>query len=177
MNTNAKLIVIGVSTVGKTTLIRHLRSEYQAEVSEFDEELVRLNGGSYPFDVDYRRNVIVPVIQEDILRRPSVVFFTNPYCFTVDQIILARKRGFRTAELWLDREEMARRNQQRVEQEGYRDHTPFFDELIEHQKALSHRGLIDMSIDANKPTAEIADELIAYMNHCFPKVAQVTGPG
>lgn len=164
MNPNPKLIVIGVSTVGKTTLIRHLRNEYQANVLEFDEELVRLNGGSYPFDVDHRRNVIVPVIQNDILSRRSVVFFTNPYCFTLEQIEQARVTGFRIVELVLDREEMERRNRHRVEHEGYRDHSPYFDELIEHQTALSDHGLIDTSIDASKPTAKIARELLALMN-------------
>lgn len=162
--TNVKLIVIGVSTTGKTTLVRHLRAEYQADVLEFDEELNRLNGGSYPFDVDHRRNVIVPLIQQDILNRSSVVFFTNPYCFTVEQIELARGNGFRIVALLLDRAEMLRRNQQRMEHEGYRDHRPYFDEMLEHQMALSDRGLIDRSIDASKPTAVIAEELVAYMN-------------
>lgn len=163
MNANPKLIVIGVSTVGKTTLVRHLRNEYQADVLEFDEELIRLNGGTYPFDVDFRRNVIVPIIQQDILNRSSVVFFTNPYCFSVEQIESARGNGFRIVELFLDRAEMTRRNRQRMEREGYRDHSPFFDELIEHQTALSDRGLFDRSIDASRSTALIAKELIAFM--------------
>ncbi len=164
MNANTKLIVVGVSTAGKTTLVRHLRTEYQVEVLEFDEELTRLNGGAYPFDVDHRRNVIVPIIQQDILGRHSVVFFTNPYCFTLKQVERARATGFRIVELSLDREEMERRNRQRVEHEGYRDHGPYLDEMIEHQTALSEHGLIDRSIDASKPTAVIAEELIAFAN-------------
>jgi GTPase SAR1 family protein len=164
MNMHPKLIVIGVSTAGKTTLVRHLRDEYQADVLEFDEELIGRNGGSYPFDVDYRRSVIVPIIQEDILSRSSVVFFTNPYCFTVEQIEWARKNGFQIVELLLDREEMLRRNQRRIEEEGYGDHSPYLDEMIEHQTALSDRGLIDKSIDASRSTAVIAEELVAYAN-------------
>jgi hypothetical protein len=164
MNAKPKLIVVGVSTAGKTTLVRHLRDEYQADVLEFDGELIRRNGGSYPFDVDYRRGVIVPIIQKDILSRSSVVFFTNPYCFTVEQIEWARKNGFRIVELLLDREEMLRRNSQRMEHEGYGDHSPYLDEMIEHQTALSVRGLIDKSIDASRPTAVIAEELVAYAN-------------
>jgi GTPase SAR1 family protein len=161
--TSLKLIVIGVSTAGKTTLIRHLRDQYDAAVLEFDEELVRINGGLYPSDVDFRRNVFVPVIQKDILSRSSVVFFTNPYCFTVEQIEWARGNGFRIVELLLDREEMLRRNRQRMELEGYGDHSLYFDEMIEHQTALSDRGLIDRLIDASKLTALIAEELVAYM--------------
>lgn len=164
MNTPVKLIVIGVSTVGKTTLVRHLRREYQADVLEFDEELIRRNGGTYPSDVHHRRNVVVPAIQEDILDRQSIVFFTNPYCFTPDQVALARQTGFRIVELVLDRAEMERRNAHRMAEEGYADHSSYLDEMIEHQQALTTRNVIDLSLDASTPTTKIAEALVSFMN-------------
>jgi len=164
MPRKSKVIVIGASTVGKTTVIHYLRDKFNLEVNEFDEELNRLNGGSFPFDVEYRRNVLVPAIQKDILNREAVLFFTNTRCFTLEQIKQARSNGFIIVQLVLDRDEMVRRNKQRMEQEGYNDHTMYFDEMLECQEELKTKGLIDKIIDAQKPTNVIAEELLSYLN-------------
>jgi hypothetical protein len=164
MTEQSKAIVIGASTVGKTTIIRHLRDKYNLSVYEFDEELNRRNGGTYPFDVEYRRNVLVPSVQNDILNRDSVLFFTNTRCFTQEDIKHARSRGFRIVQLILDRDEMVRRNKQRMDKEGYSDHASYFDEMILYQQKLLERDMVDKVVDASRSVKVIADELLSYLD-------------
>ena len=134
------------------------------EVSEIDEELNKLNGGTFPANAEYRKEVLVPTIKSDLFSRTSVLFFTTTRYFSLDEVAAARRNGFAIVQLVLDREEMSRRNKKRMEIEGYNDHTPWFDEMLNFQREIKKRGLVDAAIDANKPTSEIAEALLSFVN-------------
>jgi len=72
-----KLIIIGASLSGKTSLVRQLRSITDLPISEIDEELTEKNGGTYPTDTKYKHKVLAPQIIADVIKRDKSVFFTN----------------------------------------------------------------------------------------------------
>ena len=55
-----KAIIIGASLSGKTTVIRELRKISKIPISEIDEKLTEMNGGTYPADSNYKNNILAP---------------------------------------------------------------------------------------------------------------------
>ena len=72
-----KLIVIGSSLSGKTTLVRQLRAVHGLSVAEMDEKLTDLNNGVYPADLKYKHEVLAPKAIQDVLGKDSIFFFTS----------------------------------------------------------------------------------------------------
>lgn len=163
MNENYKAIIIGTSLTGKTTLIRHLRKTTNIHVREIDEELVELNNGTYPTDSDYKNNVLSPQIKKDLLEKKSILFFTNAHYFTDKDLEIARTEGFKIIQLFVNKDELQIRNKHRMETEGYEDHSQWFDSMLQYQKDILEKGLVDIAIETNKPTEKIAKELIAFL--------------
>ncbi|MBI2464702.1 hypothetical protein HYV64_01035 [Candidatus Shapirobacteria bacterium] len=153
-----KIIVIGASLSGKTTLVRYLQ-EHNINCSEIDEELTTLNGGSYPTDVDKKHHELVPKIVADIIARPDVLFFTNTDYFTLDDLRLARASGFKIYQLDISLSELIKRNKRRIEGGKYEDMSPWLEDMVDYQNELKKTGLIDKSIDATQPVEKIAKEI------------------
>lgn len=154
-----KIIVIGSSLSGKTTLVKYLRSVTDTPVTEMDEELTILNNGEYPQDSNYKDQVLAPQIVEDVLERESVIFFTNTNYFTRNNLKQAKKRGFRIAQLDMSLEELKRRNEQRIEKEGYADMSRWLAGMVEYQETIREAGLVDTIVDANQSTEAIVRDL------------------
>jgi broad-specificity NMP kinase len=89
-----KILIIGASTTGKTTLIKYLANCLDLPIQEADDILTELNGGTYPQDSKKKREVIVPTMVAQILNKPKIIFFTNAHYFKIDDLIEARDRGF-----------------------------------------------------------------------------------
>ena len=106
-----KAIIIGASTVGKSTLIKHLRGNTHLILDEMDDMLTRMNDGIYPKDGDYRHKVLEPKMVKEVLRKDNTVFFTNTNIFSVDDLKKSKELGFMIIQLVLSREEMERRVQ------------------------------------------------------------------
>ena len=155
-----KLIVIGTSLSGKTTVIRQLRLETKIPVSEMDEELKRLNKGSYPTDSEYKNKVLAPKVIENVLKKEKIIFFTNTNYFAVADLRRAKQKGFKIIQLVLDKEQMMKRNEQRVRNEGYEDHSKWFDGMLKYQEELREKGLVDKVIQTGQPTSNIVKELL-----------------
>ena len=156
-----KILVIGASTTGKTTLAQYLREHTDFTILETDEELSFLNGGNYPHDDQLKMNVLAPKMVADILGRESIVFFTNTHYFRPEDLRVARDRGFKVIQLELGREEMIKRNKNRYEKEGYDDLTSHFDPMEQYQKDIAGQGLVDRIIAADQPVEKIAAELLS----------------
>ena len=155
-----KAIVIGPSTTGKSTLVAYFRENTAVPVSESDEELTRMNGGTYPHGFEYRMAHIVPKMIEDILGQERMIFFSNTHYFAPDDLIKARQKKFKVMQLSLARELMVSRSKYRQEHDGYEDHTQYFDSMLAYQQDILERGLVDNVIDTNKPVQEIAAEIL-----------------
>ncbi len=155
-----KIIVVGPSLSGKTTLVKFLRSNQHVRVGEIDEELVSNNGGSYPTDLMNKHDVLAPAIVEEVLGLDNIIFFTNTNYFTFNDIERARKSGFKIIQLLLSREQLEKRNKDRIENEGYEDQSKWFPGMIEYTQQLKDKKLVDKIIDANLTTEKIASEIL-----------------
>ncbi len=161
----SKVIIIGASTTGKTTLIKYLRENTDFALEEIDEVLTRMNNGTYPKDGDYRHKVLQPKIVTELLgQQGDIVFFTNTNVFSIENLEQARKLGFLIIQLLLSKELMGIRNRHRIEHEGYDDVSMYFKYMIAYQEELMHKRVIDKAIDANQPVEIIARELLEAIN-------------
>jgi len=158
-----KSLIIGSSLTGKTTLVKYLRDNLNMEVQEIDEELNRLNGGKFPTDMEYKNNVLVPKIKQEVLDKNKIIFFTNVHYFTPEDIVSARQRGFKIILLFVDREELEIRNKHRMENEGYEDQSHWLDGQLHYQKEIEDKKLIDIAIETNKPVEDIVQELVTFL--------------
>jgi adenylate kinase family enzyme len=154
-----KAIIIGASTTGKTTLLKYFREHTPLPVSESDDELTERNGGTYPSDSDYKMNQLAPAMVQDVLNRRATIFFSNTHYFTPQDLLDARSKGFTVMQLSLNREIMISRSKWRQENEGYEDHTKYFDGMLKYIDEITEQGLIDRVIDTNRPFPEIAEEI------------------
>ena len=164
MRKNYKALIIGVSLTGKSTLIRYLRKTNASfPVQEIDEELERLNGGSYPKDDTYKNTILAPQIKNEILNKENILFFTNAHYFTFEDLEKARSKGFKIIQLSLDKVELERRNTYRMAHEGYEDHSHWLDAMLAYQKEISEKGLVDTVIETNKSVEKIAEEFLTSL--------------
>lgn len=159
-----KAIIIGTSLTGKTTLIRYLRETSNLQIQEIDEELTKLNDGSYPKDNNHKNTVLAPQIKAMVLDSKDILFFTNAHYFTPEDLQAARSKGFKIIQLFVDKEELEKRNRKRIENEGYEDHSQWFDSMLQYQKEIKEQGLVDAIIETNKPVEEISQELINFLD-------------
>jgi len=158
-----KAIIIGASTVGKTTLLKQLKAHTQLAISESDDKLISLNGGEFPKDYNYKRNVLAPKMVADVLLQKRIIFFSNVDYFTYQDLITARQRGFKLIQLILPREDMESRNNHRIKHEGYDDLTIHFDRMEAYQKNIFDKDMIDKVITTNKPVENVLQELMDYL--------------
>jgi len=163
MSHHYKAIVIGTSLTGKTTLMRYLRKTSNLQIQEIDEELTQLNGGHWPKDDNYKNSVLVPKIKKNVLSHDNILFFTNAHYFSALDLEIARQKDFKIIQLFVDKEELERRNKNRMENEGYEDHSQWFDSMLQYQKDIKDKGLVDKVIETNKPVEEIAQDLACYI--------------
>src|SRR5262245_25320624 len=140
---NYKAIIIGASTSGKSTLVTYFRDIMHLPVSEIDEELIRMNGGTYPQDSKYKMDELCPKIVQDVINQDNIIFFTGTHYFRSQDLETARQKGFKILQLILDREQMEKRNKYRVENECYDDLSKYFNSMLEYQKQMKEEGHID----------------------------------
>lgn len=159
-----KTIIIGTSLSGKTTLIRLLRSQTDLPISEIDEELTLINGGQYPANAKLKHEVLTPKVVKKVLGLEEIVFFTNTNYFSLDDLSQAKKLGFKVIQLDLSLDELMRRNESRMKNEGYDDMGQWLEGMLQYQKEIKEAGLVDKLIDANKPTELIAKELTDFIS-------------
>lgn len=157
-----KVIVIGPSLSGKTTLARYLRSHSRLSISEIDEELTKLNNGQYPSDDQYKHTVLAPQIIKNVLAQTDLVFFANTDYFTWDDLKAARANGFRIVCLSLGKDEFLKRNEGRMKNEGYDDMSRWLDGMLAYQRQLQDQHLADQVIDASLPTEKIAEMVMDF---------------
>lgn len=160
MHEKYKVIIIGTSLTGKTTLIRFLRETTDLHIQEIDEEISKLNGGEWPKDMEYKNKIIIPPIIANVLAAKKIIFLTNTSYFSPKDLQIARDKGFKIIQLFVDKQELEKRNRQRMQNEGYEDHSQWFDSMLQYQKDIKEKGLVDGIINTDKPVEEIAEEFL-----------------
>ena len=159
-----KAIIIGTSLSGKTTTVRYLRENYDFNIGEIDKELTNINGGSFPEDTERKQKSLAPKIIKQILKSAKILFFTNTYYFSDQDLIDARKRGFKIIQLNVSLDELKKRNDYRVKNEGYEDMSRWLEGMNDYQERISRKGLVDKKIDATQSTSKIVENLLDYLS-------------
>lgn len=153
-----KVIILGPSAAGKSTLMRYLRKRTDLRISEMDEEVTKANGGKWPSDNKYKDQVLVPKIVDDILKEDEVVYIAS--YIPADLVEKAKQSGFKIALLQLGHKQFGERNTQRIKAEGYDDASPWFQKQLDAYRKLNEAGLVDEVINAHDSTSEIADKVL-----------------
>ncbi|HLD62002.1 MAG TPA: hypothetical protein VI998_03465 [Patescibacteria group bacterium] len=159
-----KVIVIGQSLTGKTTLIKYLKKTTKLPMEEIDDKIRERNKGEWPADDKYKLQVIAPPIIKETLKKEKIIFFTNTDYFTSKDLQHARRNGFRIILLTLSLKELTKRNEYRMNNEGYEDFRKYFQTMSEYQEKIKTEGLIDAIIDVNKPVEKVAEDLIYQLS-------------
>ena len=61
-------------------------------------------------------------------------------------------------------EELIKRNQKKVKEEGYPDINQWLAGMVEYQTEIRKTGLVNLVIDASKPTESITNELLSNLS-------------
>jgi len=155
---NYKIIILAPSAGGKSTLMRYLRKHTQLSIAEMDEEVMKANGNKWPSDDNYKNQVLVPKVTENIMKSERVIYIAS---FVPEDLIRkAKDNEFKVILLELSLEQLQERNTERMKTEGYADTSPWFQVQLEGYKKLSDSALADIVINGNQPTSEIASEVI-----------------
>lgn len=158
-----KLLILGPQCAGKTTVAAYLRAHTDLHLVEIDEEILKLNGGTWPKDDLHKEEVLEPQILDRVALLPMVIFFVNH--LHTERTIKLRNHDFYVIALKAKKELLLQRNQQRMAKEGYPDASIYIDSQLSNIAELQKQGLIDRTIDAAQPTTTIAREIIAYFQH------------
>lgn len=152
-----KIIVLAASTGGKSTLLRYLRDNTDLEIAEMDEEIIKSNDNEWPADDDYKNQILVPKIITGILEKNSVVYLAS---YVPDnQLLQAKRLGFKIILVDLSIEELNRRNEARMKQEGYANATPWLQVQIDTFNRLKKDNIVDEVIDGNQTIEKLSDQI------------------
>jgi broad-specificity NMP kinase len=153
-----KLFILAVQCAGKTTIAKYLRDNTDFNIVEMEDEILRLNAGTWPKEDHLKEEVLIPRILESICAMPEVIFFENH--MSVERTVQLKKADFSVVILKVSRDELLRRNRQRIEKEGYDDASIWIDPELENISELEKHKLIDASIDGERPKEEVAADII-----------------
>lgn len=150
-----KLLVIGPLCSGKTTIARHLRSMTSAVV-DLDDELTRLNGGTYP-DIETRKTVVAPRALAGAAALPNVILLHST--LDPDDVRALRDAGFTTVLLEVSRDELRRRHRERLREEGW-SNEEWADDNCALIAELRRLSLFDHVVDAERTPSVVAADLV-----------------
>lgn len=157
-----KVLIIGTSLSGKTTLIRYLRADTKLPLLEMDEELTQLNNGVFPSDQSQKLALVSQIVR-NVLERESVIFFTNTDYFSINDLKNARGNNFQIFQLDTDLQNLQTRNQMRVQNENYADQSQWLKGMKEYQDLMREKGLVDKVLNADQPTESITEDLMQLL--------------
>ncbi len=154
-----KAIIIGTSLSGKTTVVRYLRQTTAYKVSEIDEELTTLNGGTFPMDANHKNKVLFPEILKNLSTQSEILFFTNAWYFEPKDLKKLKRDCFKILQLSTSMDILLARNKERIKT-GYEDMTKYLDDMLEYQKEIYDLGLVDSVIDAKQQIEKVTSDIL-----------------
>lgn len=154
-----RMFLLGAPCAGKSTLVPLLREVLDCPVLDMDDELMRLNGGTWPA-LETKRDLTNDVIEE--ASRLDHVLLAHSY-LDDEQLGSLRSSGWVVGLLDLPESVMTSRADERLARDGWTnvEWLPFHLENIEHlsaQQAFSH------VFDATLPTTTLVEALAETMN-------------
>ena len=156
-----KIILLAASAGGKSTLMKYMREHTNLNVMEMDEEIIKINHGTWPNDNNYKDQILVPKIVENILDKDEVIYLAS---YVPDYLIeKARLNNFKVLLLEVSIDELIRRNKHRMKIERYEDASHWFRSQINTFNKLKEKELVDGVINGNSSTEDIAIEISSYI--------------
>lgn len=152
-----RTFVLGASGSGKTTLCRLLRSRGSTTVMDMDDEIVRVNGGTWPESIEAKARLIEPVVLDLVCSLDDILLLYSH--MPVKRMERLRREGFRTALLDVDRDELTRRLASRAVEEGW-DNSQWLDWNLEEIRALAEAGMFDLVVSGDRAPSDVADDLL-----------------
>jgi shikimate kinase len=157
-----KIFVFAVQCGGKTTLAKYLRNLTDHEVVEMDDEIVQLNGGSWPRDMQHKITNLEPIVYSDISAKHDVIFIDSH--LATERAIKLKGSNFKILYVELSRGELTQRNKHRFESGSQDDAIQWIDMELKNAEELHDKGLFDYAINGEQPTEKIAKELLGYIS-------------
>jgi len=155
-----KILIIGPSLSGKTSLVRKLRAVLKDPVSEMDEELTSLNNGKFPTDNENRKNTLSRKVIRSILNKSSIIFFTNTNYFSATDLRSAKKLDFTILLLNSSIDSLRHRNRLRVQNENYEDLSKWLVGMVDYQNKMRKFGLVDAEINSEQSVENTIKDLL-----------------
>ena len=153
-----KLFIFGAQCAGKTTIVRSLATKTHLPIIEMDDEIMRLSGGSWPKDLKYKEEKLDPQVYHMVENMGDVIFFENH--MSIKQTRKFKEAGFSVLLIEVTREELLRRNEQRVREEMYDDASKWIELQLENIIQLKKNHLIDLTLNGEQPVDRVVQELL-----------------
>ena len=152
-----RTLVAGAPCSGKTTVARLLRESHGRNAVDCDDEIARLNGGTWPSDFDTKNHVLLPRVLHEATVSDDILLF-NSYTPLV-YVRRLRRAGFRIVLLDVSDEELLRRHAQRLAEEGWTN-VQWFETSKATVEELRSTGWIDHTISGSAPPHQVASTLV-----------------
>jgi hypothetical protein len=145
---------------------RLLRESHGRNAVDCDDEIARLNGGTWPGDFDTKNHVLLPRVLHEATISDDILLF-NSYTPLV-YVRRLRRAGFRILLLDVSDEELLRRHAQRLAREG-RTNVQWFETSKPTIEELRSTGWIDYTISGSAPPHQVAATVLnAYSAPASP---------
>lgn len=144
--------MLGACCSGKSTLRERLGLDHP-NVIECDDAVLQAAGGSWPASAEENHRLVIESARSAIAMT-DVTFLTS--WVPTELLDAARDSGFSVVLLSVPKDELERRNHDRLALGGYSDVAHWFDHQLENYAELCTLGLIDVVLDGTRPTAELA---------------------
>lgn len=153
-----KILVLGPSCSGKTTVCRHLQNALAVRAVDACDEILRLNDGAWP-DIARKNDVLLPLVVDHIVAMDHVVLFNSH----MPRPLLGRLRaaGFRTVLLQVPEAELRRRHRVRHADEGWTN-VQWLEWDLDHLRAHQEAGQIDEIVSGEQDVVSVAAQLLAF---------------
>jgi hypothetical protein len=158
-----RLLVVGISCAGKSTLTRHLRACSTLNVLDMDDEIARVNGGTWP-DIPTKNNVVLPKVLEEVRAMSDLILFGS---LPIEPTLELRRAGFSIALLAVSEAELRRRHAMRLAQEGWTN-VQWFDHEQSVIRDLRDHSVFDLVIDGEQRVDSVAADILTLVEDLQP---------
>lgn len=158
----AKLLIIGPSLSGKTSLVKSLRKNTNYIVAEIDEWLTDLNGGEFPKDDEYKNTVLAKKVFSRLLKTNDIIFFSNAWYFNNNQLKQLKNIGFKVVFLKSNLNTLKERNSERVKI-GYENMEKYLEDMLLYGEEI--KEYTEFVLDTELPIEEIVKDIKVLYNN------------
>jgi hypothetical protein len=150
-----KLFILAPPASGKTTVSVHLRTVSDIRVMDSDDEILRLNHNIWP-DIKTKNEVFLPKVVEAATKLDNVILL-NSY-MPIELADKLKEVGFTFVLLDVSGEELRRRHQARLAEEGW-SNEEWFDWHQNVIQELRDKGFIDHIVSGEQAPGEVARQI------------------